>query len=70
MAFVPSPQADQDERRETLLGRERKLRVRSYVVLSTGLTSEMNKLGMHPTAPCPRRSLSPPQGEIAEQLLL
>ena len=56
MAFVPSPQADQDERRETLLGRERELRVRSYVGLSTGLTSEMNKLGMHSAAPCPRRS--------------
>src|SRR5690349_21492296 len=25
-------------------------------VVSTGLTSEMNKLGMHPTVPCPRRS--------------
>ena len=28
--------------------------------VSTGLTREMNNLGTHSTAPCPRRSLSPP----------
>src|SRR4029079_4415278 len=47
---------------QTSLGRARKLRVRSYVFLPTGLTSEMSKLGTHPAVPCPRRSLSPPQG--------
>lgn len=29
----------------------------------------MSKLGMHPTAPCPRRSLSPPQGRTARSIV-
>ena len=31
-------------------------------VLSTGLTSEMNKLGTHPAVPCAVEAKSPPQG--------
>jgi hypothetical protein len=55
MAFVPGPSAARDERHGLVRPRAQAANPQLRC-LSTGLTSEMNKLGMHSTVPCPRRS--------------
>jgi hypothetical protein len=69
MAFVPDPSADRGER-HSLIRLRAQAACSQLRGLSTGLTSEMNKLGMHPAVPCPRRSqVAPTRSERTAHLL-